>query len=150
MLKKVISGGQTGIDRLGLQLARDHGIPTGGTAPYKFKTENGPDPSLMEFGLVESSSSNYAVRTMKNIQDSDGTVLFGNMHSPGSIMTRDGCKKYGKPSLTNPVTEELITWIKEMGIEVLNVAGNRATKLNHMYKELAIKTLSETFKSFTI
>ena len=49
---KIISGGQTGIDRMGLEVARELGLPTGGTAPKSYWTENGADPSLAAFGLA--------------------------------------------------------------------------------------------------
>lgn len=63
LVEKIISGGQTGADRGGLEAARTLGIPTGGTAPRGYLTETGPDESLREFGLTESKSSAYVVRT---------------------------------------------------------------------------------------
>jgi hypothetical protein len=126
---KIISGGQTGIDRMGLEVARDLGYETGGTAPKGFKTEKGNDPSLAEFGLIANNSDNYKVRTEKNVKDSDGTVLFGNMKSPGSEETIMLLKIYRKPYIENPTASELRDWLNENNIEVLNVAGNRGSKI---------------------
>jgi hypothetical protein len=127
---KVISGGQTGIDCMGLEVARELGIPTGGTAPLGWRTENGPDPSLKDFGLIESDSPDYDVRTEQNILNSDGTVLYGNTKSPGSYLTIRLLKKHDKPYLENPTPVMLSEWIRIYKIGVLNVAGNRASKLS--------------------
>ena len=142
-VRKIIAGGQTGIDRMGLEVARDLGYETGGTAPKGFKTENGSDPSLADFGLVESTSTDYTVRTEKNVVDSDGTVLFGNMNSPGSLETVQLLKKHKKPYITNPTVEELIDWFNENNIEVLNVAGNRGSKITKKQYENRKKVLTD-------
>ena len=130
MLKKVISGGQTGVDRLGLSAAKVCGFETGGTAPKGFRTEKGNDLTLKtEFGLLEDSSYNYENRTEKNIIDSNGTVIFGDTTSSGSKLTINLLKKHTKPYIENPTSDELKTFIFENNIETLNVAGNRESKL---------------------
>ena len=63
MLTKIISGGQTGVDAAALRAAKAVGIPTGGTAPKGWLTEDGPAPWLAEYGLVESDSPFYPPRT---------------------------------------------------------------------------------------
>lgn len=130
MVEKVISGGQTGVDRLGLEVAQQLGIPTGGTAPKSFRTENGSDYSLKEFGLVEDFSYNYQSRTEKNVVASDGTVIFGSIGEPGTKFTIELCKKHKKEYLTNPTSDEIREFIKEYNIKVLNIAGNRGSKLS--------------------
>lgn len=141
MLKKVISGGQTGADRIGLEIAKELGIETGGTAPKNFKTENGCDLSLVQFGLVEDISSDYNSRTEKNILDSNGTVIFGDVKSPGTKLTIKLLKQHGKKYIENPTILELKTFISENEIEVLNVAGNRGSKLNLSQRNKIINTL---------
>lgn len=130
MLKKVISGGQTGVDRFGLEIAKELGIQTGGTAPKNYKTENGCDLTLKDFGLVEDTSSDYDSRTEKNIIDSQGTVIFGDVKSPGTKLTIKLLKQHNKKYIENPTVEGLKQFITENNIEVLNVAGNRKSKLN--------------------
>lgn len=130
MVKKVISGGQTGADRFGLEIAKELGIETGGTAPKSYKTENGCDNTLKNFGLVEDTSYDYNPRTEKNIINSDGTVIFGNIKSAGTKLTINLLEKHGKKYIDNPTIEKLKEFITENNIEVLNVAGNRASKLN--------------------
>lgn len=129
MVEKVISGGQTGADRMGLEVAEKLGIPTGGTAPKDYWTENGPDWSLEEFGLVQHTSKKYEERTVLNVVDSDGTVLFGNESSPGSMLTRRLCKVHKRPYKANPTKDELVQWLADNKIKTLNVAGNRGSKL---------------------
>lgn len=129
MLKKVISGGQTGVDQLALRAARKLGIETGGTAPLLWMTEIGPAPWLKEFGLVECTARGYPPCTYENVKNSKGTVLFGDMKSDGSISTIKFCKSADKPYLCNPSAEELAWWILANKIDVLNVAGNRQSKL---------------------
>lgn len=126
-LKKVISGGQTGADQGGLAAAKLVGLETGGTAPAGYRTEVGPAVELLRdtFGLVESESADYAVRTAANVRDADGTVVFGDITSPGSKRTVAECRTANRPVCINPSPAELAEWIATHHIRVLNVAGNR-------------------------
>ena len=126
----IISGGQTGIDRMGLEVARELGLKTGGMAPRGYRTENGPDLSLKELGLLEWITDDYASRTRQNILDSDGTVLYGNSNSPGSKLTVSICHVLGAPLIINPSPVLLAQFISREYIRVLNVAGNRASKIS--------------------
>lgn len=129
MITKIISGGQTGADQAALLTAHLLHIPTGGTAPKGWRTEAGPEPALATYGLVQSVSSNYRVRTEANVRDSDGTVLFSRRPgSPGSAQTVDACERQAKPYIINPTASELVAWCRDHQISVLNVAGNRASK----------------------
>lgn len=131
MLKKVISGGQTGVDLLGLSAAKVCGFETGGLAPKGYRTERGNDVTLKEeYGLTEDNSIHYQHRTEVNVITSDGTVLFGDMTSSGSKMTIDFLRKHDKPYILNSNSDELFQFISENVIETLNVAGNRGSKLN--------------------
>ena len=66
-IKKVISGGQTGADRAGLEAAKKAGIETGGYCPKDYLTEKGPDKSLKGFGLIETETREYTERTELNL-----------------------------------------------------------------------------------
>ncbi|QQO97265.1 SLOG family protein [Maribacter phage Colly_1] len=127
MIVKVISGGQTGVDRMGLDIAKALDIETGGTAPKGYLTEDGPNLELKDLGLVEHTTASYYDRTLINIRDSDFTVLFGDLSSSGSALTIKLCRKLGKPYCTNPDQTNLTNLL--MKIRVLNVAGNRLSKL---------------------
>lgn|GEM_PF-1460529 len=129
-LQRIISGGQTGIDQLALEVARSIGLPAGGVAPKGFLTENGPDTRLLDlYGLTEHPSASYPPRTKTNVRESDGTVLFGEMRG-GTRLTVESCKKEEKPYLINPTTDELKAWLIKHQIKVLNMAGNRGSGLS--------------------
>ena len=126
MVKKIISGGQTGGDFGGLLAGKKLGIETGGTAPKGYRTDIGPNPSLKDFGLVEHSDWNYKPRTIENVKNSNATVWFGNTDSPGAKLTLGTCKKLGKNAFVNIETPERLKQLLDFyNIQILNVAGNR-------------------------
>lgn len=128
MIRKIISGAQTGADQAGLCAAEALGLETGGTVPRGRRTYVGPlsDKTMLQWNLVEHKSAAYPPRTERNVQDSDGTVIFGNLASPGCKLTIKLCKRHKKPYLDNPLSpKELSNWAEANRIEVLNVAGNR-------------------------
>lgn len=141
MIKKVISGGQTGADMGGLFGAyKVPGIETGGWAPKGFLTEAGPKRILgKRYKLKETKSPTYPPRTKRNVLSSDGTLWFGSTESPGARLTLRLCHKHNRPikrvrySATNRRLAKheipgLVKWVRRHNIEVLNVAGNRESK----------------------
>lgn len=133
-LRRIISGGQCGVDRGALEAAKAWPLSTSGWAPKGWRTWYGPDPSLASFGMVEHHSANYPPRTEANVVDSDGTLILGrNPDSPGSALTKQLTTKRAKPCLTIsfPLKDEAVTavriaeWIVMNNIQTLNVAGNR-------------------------
>ncbi|MCK8495875.1 putative molybdenum carrier protein [Spirosoma sp. RP8] len=146
-LHRIISGGQTGIDQLGLTVAQSLGIPTGGTAPKGYLTENGPDEQLRDYGLVEHSSAKYPPRTRANVQQSDGTLLFGSL-TGGTQLTLNVCIKEGKPYSLNPDADQLRTWLIDNQIRVLNVAGSRGSNLSIEQLEHYRKVLTDALTGF--
>jgi len=135
MIKKIISGGQTGADRGGLLAARELGVATGGFLPRGCRCEDGAHPEfLAELGMEEHSSTSYVARTIANIKSSDGTlVVAASLQSPGSKLTVNTCTDLGKPCWiatfhTPPVPKLIADWIRKNEITVLNVAGNRESK----------------------
>ncbi len=132
-LSKVISGGQFGADLAGVRTAKQCGIPTGGTMPYKCMTIFGPRPEyIAEYGMKMSKSSSYADRTAANVKDSDGTIRFAkSFSSPGELCTLRAIKRHRKPffdvdlkNLSVLSLDPCIDWIRQNNIRVLNVAGN--------------------------
>lgn len=164
MLTKIISGGQTGADQAGLLAARKQGVETGGTAPSEFYTEWGPNPLLESFGLVPAGD--YRSRTIRNIIDSDGTVLLTmTTKSPGSTLTRNESIRRGKPFLeidTNELIKafesgsalefnaiakgharKLADFVIANNIKVLNVAGNREKNRKLLSTTRAVQVIVE-------
>jgi hypothetical protein len=133
MLKKIVSGGQTGVDRGALELAIELGIPHGGFCPKGRRSEDGRVPAI--FQLEETSSPHYPARTALNVGLGDGTLLVvrgkeGYARSRGTKLTREIAEKKGKPwRAADPRLESQIVkvadWILEFEIEILNVAGPR-------------------------
>ena len=151
MIKKCISGGQTGADQGGLYAAELFDIPTGGWIPKGFLTEKGSDPALgSRFGLVETGSAKYPIRTRANVNDSDGTIRFArNFSSPGEICTFKAIKDFRKPyfdvNIRNPPSlETVVEWIGVNKVLVLNVAGNKESSCPGIC-EFTIKFLSQVF-----
>lgn len=143
---KIISGGQTGVDTIGLQVAKELGIETGGTAPKGFLRERRyDDEDISLYGLEEITDEEqadytsrkgkkdpYTGRTELNVRNSDGTVYFStSADSAGKIATKRAADEWGKPFIENPTAEELRQWLIENNIKTLNVAGNRGSKLDN-------------------
>jgi Circularly permutated YpsA SLOG family len=122
---KIISGGQTGVDQVGLRIAKQFGYDTGGMVPKGCITDDGPAPWLVtDYGCVESEDSGYRVRTIWNVRNSDLTVWWGDVRSPGGRLTK-GTAEPLKRWLENPSGEFLAYTLRERKIQILNVAGNR-------------------------
>ncbi|WP_300462420.1 putative molybdenum carrier protein [Desulfobacula sp.] len=148
MLKKIISGGQTGADRAALDVALKFNLDHGGWISKGRRTEEGPLP--MKYQLREMESTDYRDRTKQNIIDSNGTVILsrGNL-SGGSKLTQTFAKVLGRPNCFIDLlkTEEfeasiiLKSFILENGIQILNVAGPRLSHHPWIYTD--VKTVLE-------
>lgn len=144
-VKKIISGGQTGVDKAGLEVGKELSFQTGGTAAPGFAIENGTDQSLKDFGVQEISSviqsgktgkDFWLPRTEQNVVNSDGTVYFAtDADSAGKIATERFAKTHNKPFLLNPTADQLRQWLNANNIQTLNVAGNRGSKLTNEQRE---------------
>jgi hypothetical protein len=148
---KIISGGQTGADQGGLFGARDAGFPTGGYAPSNFYTENGPRPALLKgFGLVDSRLD-YIGRTRLNARNSDFTIWFGNVDSPGGVATKREVLKAGKIFYDASYSStERIAEVLSHSINAVNIAGNRESHAKGICKYVrgVIKTSLELLKTY--
>jgi hypothetical protein len=128
-VRRIISGGQTGVDRGALDAAIFLGIDHGGWCPRGRLAEDGLIPSRYE--LTETDSAKYPVRTAQNVIDSDGTlILYAGELQGGTSLTLRLAKEHGKPCLAIDLAGPLDTalacgWIAEHAIAVLNVAGPR-------------------------
>ena len=159
MIKKIISGGQTGADRAALDVAIELGIPHGGWIPMGRKTEDGRLPD--EYRLLETTSIDYSLRTELNVLDSDGTLLVSHGDlTGGSALTQDLARKHRQPcfhvdlSMTSESkTAEIITsWIDIRKIKTLNVAGPRASNDPKIYEATrrVLKAVIERYLPMTV
>lgn len=127
MATKFVSGGQTGADQEGIEAAAELGYPTGGIMPKGFRTEDGPRPTwAKKYGLTESQSPDYSIRTWENVKNSDVTVWFGSTSSKGYKCTRDAAFYYSLPFEINPSQAEFKEIVDNHNI--VNIAGNRLSK----------------------
>lgn len=132
VVHKIISGGQTGVDRGALIAAIELDIEHGGYCPRGRLAEDGPIDA--RFHLVETESSAYHVRTEKNVVEADGTLILhrGPLYG-GTALTETFALRHGKPHLKidlqqpqPPVRAEIVrAWLRKHRIEVLNIAGPR-------------------------
>lgn len=129
-LQKIISGGQTGTDRGALDAALEVGFPCGGWCPEGREAEDGPIPQ--RYPLQVMPGAGYRKRTIRNIQDSDGTAIlcFGELVG-GSALTLAQCRRLDKPyividGLIVDATRagiQLAAFARQYVIQTLNVAG---------------------------
>ena len=130
--EKIISGGQSGVDRAALDIAIELGISHGGWCPAGRKAEDGPIPP--HYCLRETRETDYATRTRLNVRDSDGTLILtlGDISS-GTLKTFEIAKELGRPlllmDLNKPLANsEFQNWLSTNQIKVLNIAGPRESK----------------------
>jgi len=137
MVEKIISGGQTGVDRAALDVAVELEIPCGGWCPKGRRAEDGVIPD--QYPLEETSSAEYPLRTGLNVQDSDGTLIL-TCGSPrgGTALTIKLAQKHRKPYLMVDLSAEedvsrIQGWVKKSKIRILNVAGPREGEAPGIY-----------------
>jgi hypothetical protein len=131
-IRKIVSGGQTGVDRAALDFAIQRGIPHGGYCPQGRRSESGRIAE--KYRLTECASPDYAMRTALNVMHSDGTLILTRGRPEGGTQrTVYLCREYGKPTLVIDLRHRLrasdfAAWLREHGIATLNVAGPRESK----------------------
>lgn len=130
----IVSGGQTGVDRGALDAALERGIPCGGWCPRRRQAEDGRIPERYPLRELDGG---YGARTLRNVLDSDGTLLiyFARLEG-GTEQTLAHCLAHRRPyrlvdaSVVTPRAAGALAakFVEEGGIRVLNVAGPRASK----------------------
>jgi hypothetical protein len=132
---KIISGGQTGVDRAALDFALKHGIECGGWCPAGRLDENGRIPD--HYPVQELPNGSPADRTAANVKDSDATVIFhcGELRG-GTEYTLQCCQREKRPRLL--INAEIVApaeaakivryFVNRLAIQTLNVAGPRQSE----------------------
>jgi hypothetical protein len=133
--KKIVSGGQTGVDRAALDAALAANFACGGWAPGDRMAEDGVIPD--RYPLIPLPQGGYRQRTRLNVSDSDGTViLYNESLKGGARLARNLCALLKRPYILINAREtpdtvvaagKIVKFIEENAIEVLNVAGPRAS-----------------------
>jgi hypothetical protein len=136
-LRKVISGGQTGVDRGALEAAREAGLEIGGWCPPGRASESGPIPPdlpLVETPEERSPEAPQVPRSLRsewNVRDADATLVLrpaGDEPDPGTDWTLRCAERLGRPVLVvdpeDPAAPTAVArWIAAHRVQVLNVAG---------------------------
>jgi hypothetical protein len=141
MPKKIISGGQTGVDRAALDVCMERNFPCSGWCPKGRLAEDGV--INREYPLTETNEAEYSFRTIKNVIDSDGTIIISPENlSGGTQFTYQTAIERQKPVLaihpTNQINSSLFSevkdWLRTNKIEILNIAGPRESEWPEGYK----------------
>jgi hypothetical protein len=142
VITRIISGGQTGIDRAALEWALAHGYDIGGYAPKGFRAEDGRIPGHLAVHMTEMSSGDYPARTRKNVEAADTTLVvvpYPEYVSAGTSYTkrilerrgagRPWCFAWGGPTVEQEAGI-IGEWLRQNAwrFSVLNVAGPRLSK----------------------
>lgn len=136
---KIVSGGQTGVDRAALDFAIKYKISCGGCCPKGRIAEDGKISD--KYPLNETTTSDYKERTEKNIIDSDATlIIYSSRIDDGTNLTIELSSKYNKPLFELNLEDgskipDLINWIQKNNIQVLNIAGPRESSSPGIYKK---------------
>jgi len=129
VVRCIVSGGQTGVDRGALDAAIALGLEHGGWCPRGRLAEDGPIPE--RYRLRQTESAEYRGRTEQNVIDSDGTlILYRHRLFGGTELTRRFALKHQKLCCVVDLEQEpdvttVRQWIADHSIGVLNVAGPR-------------------------
>ena len=165
---KIISGGQTGADITFSKAAKEAGVETGGLMPEGFITLDGKKPKYAALYNMEEDTSEegksavdpkakYNIRTRKNVQNSDGTIIIvndKNNMTPGSIATKRFAHKLRKPVLVVTPYEKNLkakikTFIKSNDIRTLNGAGSRKIQNQDTLKSILNSIFQEIQKDYS-
>lgn len=137
---KIVSGGQTGVDRAALDVAVALAIPYAGWVPRGGSAEDMTEPPGLLAAyphLAETPTEDPRQRTVWNVRDSDATLVLtgSDVISPGTALTVMTAQRLGRPQLvvlldhTTDHTGEAVAWLRLLGPDVtLNVAGPRESQ----------------------
>jgi len=128
-VKRIVSGGQTGVDRGALNAAIALGIDHGGWCPSGRRAEDGTIPG--RYDLRETEAAEYHIRTERNVLDSDATlILYRGELTGGTQLTEQIARRHAKPHMSVDLDAgvalgDIAAWLHANKIAVLNVAGPR-------------------------
>nr|CRH07543.1 conserved protein of unknown function [Candidatus Magnetococcus massalia] len=142
VLRKVISGGQTGVDRAALDAALYLGFPCGGWIPANRRAEDGEIAPHYPMRLMPRGG--YLERNRRNVQDTSATlVLIEEELNGGTARTVDFARELGRPCLVIALPHafgqfgltlvEICRWLEQHQIGTLNIAGPRESKHPGIY-----------------
>jgi Circularly permutated YpsA SLOG family len=152
---KIISGGQTGVDRAALDVALKHGFDSGGWCPTGRLDELGRIPD--RYPVKELDSGGFTERTLQNVKDSDGTVIiYPGKLGGGTEQTVRFCAEEQRPHelidaskiSAEEAAQSISDFVRENKIDILNVAGPRQSEWPDGY-DYASRALDSFLNSIT-
>lgn len=149
----IISGGQSGVDQAAHKAAIELKIDHDGWCPSGRLCETGRIPP--EYQLQESDSTDCSVRTKKNIEDSDATLIIRRNSTEETPDGTELTERYARYKDKHPLTiylddnqnsniKKIIDWIKEYNITTLNIGGPRESNSRGI-NALCFNFLKEAF-----
>jgi hypothetical protein len=144
---KIISGGQTGVDRAALDVALKYGIECGGWCPAGRLDELGRIPD--RYPVKELEEGSFAERAWQNVKDSDGTmIIYFDKLRGGTEYTVECCNKLQRPHVlidaaktsSECAAKLMVDLVQNHKIDILNVAGPRESEWANGYT-YAFRTL---------
>ena len=139
---KIISGGQTGVDRAAFDTAVEPGTEKGRLCPKRRKAEDGKLPLI--YPMMELPSISDLVLAERNVVEADGTLIL-ILKRPtlgGTEQTRKYTMKHSKPGwivelekADMDAVHRVQTWLKEKQFRILNLAGPRESAFPGIYSE---------------
>ena len=138
LFTRILSGGQSGVDRAALDAALARNVPCSGWCPRGRRAEDGPIDQ--RYPLAETPGRNYPQRTEWNVRDSDGTlILVQGSPDRGTALTIKLAARLQKACLVldlsgRQLVEKVLCWAQRNHVRVLNVAGPRESKNPGIYE----------------
>ena len=139
MIAKIISGGQTGVDRAALDVALANGISCGGSCPAGRDADDGPIPD--RYPLIETAENDHMVRTGNNVRDADASLLLyrQGLHG-GTAYAVEMARHMNKPVLAIDLSESpdavaVADWITSLDIHTLHIGGQREKTSPGIYQQ---------------
>lgn len=139
LLARIVSGGQTGVDRAALDVALALGIACGGWVPRGRRAEDGALDD--RYPMRETANPGYAERTQRNVRDSDATlILTRGPATGGTALTIAAARRLRRPLFVvnldgAPAPAAVAAWLSETGVRVVNVAGPRESTSPGVYEQ---------------
>lgn len=151
-ISKLITGGQSGVDRAALDVAISLGIPYGGWCPAGGWAEDLTEPPglLARYpNLLPTPSADPAERTKRNVRASDVALVLVASASDVSPGTNVGIREsdaLAKPQLVVDMSAygapgQVISYLAALDDSVLSVGGPRESEVPGIY-ELATAFLT--------
>ncbi len=138
---RIISGGQTGVDRAALDFALENQIDCFGWCPKGRKAEDGVIPNT--YPLKEAETSGYEKRTLKNVEESQGLMVFVDGEPDnGTILAIDHAEKQNKPiyiiHLSMNVEDQetgILDFLEDQEVTIVNIVGPRESNSPGIYRK---------------